>query len=328
MLPIPLKNSTGVNLMNPLRIYVSNEYSKVRRWYKQPAAARLPACPHACHAWDRDPSSQPTETCLRPPWLACCMQEEAAAVEGDLKALERLRTMALQARAATEASVSTLLQYYAQVERLQGVFPIHPDGVRVAFTWHDAFRCVRAYRQTDATTAIFKAGPAFVTLRHSNARRPCKRGAHKHKHSPTKKASEIDLVFEKSAVLFNVGAVRSCMAASADRTSPDGMKLACQQFHLAAGVFKHLREKVVPQLKCALQSEMTPEGLQMAENIMLAQAQACFYEKAVADRAKSATMKASVIARLASQVGGKGERGGQEAEGCLRGCSSGTDTHT
>lgn len=31
MLPIPLKNSTGVNLLNPLRIYVSNEYSKVRR---------------------------------------------------------------------------------------------------------------------------------------------------------------------------------------------------------------------------------------------------------------------------------------------------------
>lgn len=181
-------------------------------------------------------------------------------MENDLKALERLRTMALQARAATEASVATLLQYYAQVERLQGVFPIHPDGVRVAFTWHDAFR-------------------------------------------PTKKASEIDLVFEKSAVLFNVGAVRSCMAASADRTAPEGMKLACQQFQLAAGVFKHLREKVTPQLKCALQSEMTPEGLQMVEHIMLAQAQACFYEKAVADRAKSASMKASVIARLASQVG-------------------------
>lgn len=36
-------------------------------------------------------------------------------MEGDLKSLERLRTMALQARAATEASVSTLLQYYAQV---------------------------------------------------------------------------------------------------------------------------------------------------------------------------------------------------------------------
>ena len=180
-------------------------------------------------------------------------------MENDLKALERLRAMALQARAATEASVATLLQYYAQVERLQGVFPIHPDGVRVAFIWHDAFR-------------------------------------------PTKKASEIDLVFEKSAVLFNVGAVRSCMAASADRTAPEGMKLACQQFQLAAGVFKHLREKVTPQLKCALQSEMTPEGLQMVENIMLAQAQACFYEKAVVDRAKSASMKASVIARLASQV--------------------------
>ena len=53
-----------------------------------------------------------------------------------------MRTMALQARAATEASIATLQAYYAQVEKLQGIFPIHPDGVRVAFTWHDAFRCV------------------------------------------------------------------------------------------------------------------------------------------------------------------------------------------
>lgn len=29
MLPIPLKSSTGVNLVNPLRVYVSNEYSEV-----------------------------------------------------------------------------------------------------------------------------------------------------------------------------------------------------------------------------------------------------------------------------------------------------------
>ncbi len=155
MLPIPLKNSTGVNLLNPLRVYVSNEYSKVILFvrtmyaYKHapPSPFLLPSpipidpihpsihpsfLPSFPHSHRPNPSIHPS---IPPP-----IQEEAAAVEGDLKSLERLRTMALQARAATEASVATLLQYYAQAERIQGVFPIHPDGVRVAFTWHDAFR--------------------------------------------------------------------------------------------------------------------------------------------------------------------------------------------
>jgi hypothetical protein len=97
----------------------------------------------------------------------------------------------------------------------------------------------------------------------------------------------------------------------------------------AASVLKYLREVVVPQLPHTLQvpSDLTPEGLNMFENIMCAQvrphdragtdwkaffepahriapiaglamqAQACFYEKAVTDGVKS-----SVIASLAAQV--------------------------
>lgn len=40
MLPIPLKSSTGVNF-NPLRVYVSNEYSKVRRRGKKEAMPKF-----------------------------------------------------------------------------------------------------------------------------------------------------------------------------------------------------------------------------------------------------------------------------------------------
>ena len=156
------------------------------------------------------------------------LQEQAEAAEGDFKALERMRTMAMQARAATDASVATLQAYYAQVDRLHGIFPINPDHIRVAFTWHDAFR-------------------------------------------PTKKFTEMDLNFERAGVLFNMGAVKSNIAASADRTSAEGGKLACREFQLAAGLFKHLRERVVSQLNCSLPSELTQDGLLMVENIMLAQ---------------------------------------------------------
>lgn len=134
----------------------------------------------------------------------------------------------MQARAATDTSVATLQAYYAQVNRLHGIFPINTDHIRIAFTWHDAFR-------------------------------------------PTKKSTEMDLNFERAGVLFNIGAVKSNIAASADRTSAEGMKLACREFQLAAGLFKHLRCHVVSQLNCSLPSELTEEGLLMVENIMLAQ---------------------------------------------------------
>jgi programmed cell death 6-interacting protein len=162
------------------------------------------------------------------PLIHTIYKEQAEASEGDFKALERMRTMAMQARAATDVSVATLQAYYAQVDRLHGIFPINPDHIRVAFTWHDAFR-------------------------------------------PTKKSTEMDLNFERAGVLFNMGAVKSNIAASADRTSAEGVKLACREFQLAAGLFKHLRERVVSQLNCSLPSELTQEGLLMVENIMLAQ---------------------------------------------------------
>lgn len=190
---------------------------------------RFASVAHGCCGKEHAPSRHHSPICeltsLVPQPL---LQEQAEAAEGDFKALERMRTMALQARAATDASVATLQAYYAQVDRLHGIFPINPDHIRVAFTWHDAFR-------------------------------------------PTKKSTEMDLNFERAGVLFNMGAVKSNIAASADRTSAEGVKLASREFQLAAGLFKYLREHVVSQLNCSLPSELTQEGLLMVENIMLAQ---------------------------------------------------------
>ena len=49
---------------------------------------------------------------------------------------------------------------------------------------------------------------------------------------PTKKYSEIDLNFERAGVLFNIGAVKSHIAASADRAQAEGVKLACREFQV------------------------------------------------------------------------------------------------
>lgn len=58
--------------------------------------------------------------------------------------LERLRAVqSLQARAATEASIQTLMNYYQTLHHIETqIFPVGPEAVRVLFTWHDAFRWV------------------------------------------------------------------------------------------------------------------------------------------------------------------------------------------
>lgn len=67
-------------------------------------------------------------------------QEEADAADSDLKTLERMRVQSLQARAATEASIQTLQNYYLTLQHVESLFPVGPDAVRVLFTWQDAFR--------------------------------------------------------------------------------------------------------------------------------------------------------------------------------------------
>ncbi len=47
---------------------------------------------------------------------------------------------------------------------------------------------------------------------------------------------------------------------------------------------------------------LTNESLNFVKQLLLAQAQLCFYEKAVRDKKTSGTMKSSVIAKLASQT--------------------------
>ena len=45
-------------------------------------------------------------------------------------------------------------------------------------------------------------------------------------------------------VLYNLGAMVSASAAATERTSDEGLKLACKQFQEAAGIFAHIHEKV------------------------------------------------------------------------------------
>ncbi|PKU59754.1 hypothetical protein MA16_Dca021751 [Dendrobium catenatum] len=102
---------------------------------------------------------------------------------------------------------------------------------------------------------------------------------------PSKKASLQSIHLEKSAILFNIGAAYSQIALSADRTSPAGLKQACNGFQSAAGAFSMLREAVAPKLAAlgGATIDLSVECAGMLERLMLAQAQECFFEKVIAD---------------------------------------------
>lgn len=89
----------------------------------------------------------------------------------------------------------------------------------------------------------------------------------------------------------------SQLALSSNRATTDGLKSAANNFCSAAGLFDHLSEKVVPDLKGSPPEDMDAATLDALKALMLAQAQECFWQKAVKDGIKD-----SIIAKLAAKV--------------------------
>lgn len=87
------------------------------------------------------------------------------------------------------------------------------------------------------------------------------------------------------------------LATSSNRSTSDGLKAACNYFCLAAGVISHLKTNVIPELRSAPPEDMDTMTLESLEHLLLAQAQECFWQKAVKDGLKDAS-----IAKLAAKV--------------------------
>jgi programmed cell death 6-interacting protein len=97
--------------------------------------------------------------------------------------------------------------------------------------------------------------------------------------------------------MFNLAAMYSQLAMSSNRSTPDGLKVAANNFCMAAGVLAHLRNTVLPELRTEPPEDMDVMTLESLEKLVLAQGQECFWQKAVKDGLKDAT-----IAKLAARV--------------------------
>eukprot|EP00602_Paraphysomonas_sp_CaronLab_P000755 CAMPEP_0185027374 /NCGR_PEP_ID=MMETSP1103-20130426/12346_1 /TAXON_ID=36769 /ORGANISM="Paraphysomonas bandaiensis, Strain Caron Lab Isolate" /LENGTH=1041 /DNA_ID=CAMNT_0027561333 /DNA_START=105 /DNA_END=3227 /DNA_ORIENTATION=+ len=110
------------------------------------------------------------------------------------------------------------------------------------------------------------------------------------------------LYFDWACVLWNIASLESNMGSILDRGSDEGVRAASLHYQQAAGVIEFMRTEVTPKIIGSKSPEFVENFLQMAVSLLLAQAQVCFYEKAVRER-KTGTMKPAIIAKLASQVG-------------------------
>lgn len=83
----------------------------------------------------------------------------------------------------------------------------------------------------------------------------------------------------------------------ANRSSTEGLKIACNYFCLAAGVLAHIKTEILPEMRSVPPEDMDDSTLECLEYLMLAQAQECFWQKAVVDG-----LRDSIIAKLAAKV--------------------------
>lgn len=106
-----------------------------------------------------------------------------------------------------------------------------------------------------------------------------------------------NLQYERACVLFDLAAMYSLLAVNENRSAAEGLKKACAYFQNAAGCFQHLIDVALPEMRVAPPPDMTVDVITTLKNLMLAQAQECFWQKAAMDQ-----LKDGIVAKLAAKV--------------------------
>ncbi|RDW91533.1 hypothetical protein BP5796_02698 [Coleophoma crateriformis] len=120
--------------------------------------------------------------------------------------------------------------------------------------------------------------------------------------------SQDNLKFELANVLYNLAALYSQLAMSSNRSTTEGLRSACNYFCLSAGVISHLKSEIIPELRSTPPEDMDSMTLESLQFLLLAQAQECFWQKAVMDGYKDASI-AKLAARVSDLYGSAGDWG-------------------
>ncbi|KAI0233522.1 Programmed cell death 6-interacting protein [Lamellibrachia satsuma] len=158
-----------------------------------------------------------------------------------------------------ESALEVLYRYHDQLEAIEAKFPIEENQIRINFKWQNTF-----------DKESFFTGKRTMTIASGR--------------------------FEKVCVLFNTAALQSQIAESQNLRSDDGLKLAAKLFQLSSGIFSHLKDSILSNIRQEPTPDLQPDTLNTLSALMLAQAQDCFCRKAMADK-----MKPANVARLCMQ---------------------------
>uniref|UniRef100_A0A8C5MR09 Programmed cell death 6-interacting protein n=1 Tax=Leptobrachium leishanense TaxID=445787 RepID=A0A8C5MR09_9ANUR len=159
-----------------------------------------------------------------------------------------------------ESSLETVMRYYDQLCAVEPKFPFTESQLCLTFTWKDAFD----------KGSIF-GGSVKLAL-------------------PS-------LGYEKTCVLFNIGALASQIASEQNLDNDEALKAASRFYQLASGAFSHIKDTVLSSLNREPTVDISPDTVGTLSLIMLAQAQEVFFIKATQDKLKDA-----LIAKLANQA--------------------------
>ncbi|SNX85869.1 related to RIM20 - protein involved in proteolytic activation of Rim101p [Melanopsichium pennsylvanicum] len=205
------------------------------------------------------------------------------AFSNDIRDFVRLRN-ALTSPDVHVSSIEPLLRYHAQLVFFSTKFPAN---ITLSFPWTLSFpsslpswtsSISGAMEATKSAEAGPASGIAFAT-------------------SDT--VAHPDLAFERANVLFSLAALYSALGCSESRADKESIKRATAWFQQAAGILQYILDNLVEPIRhlSPPSSDLNPRLLSCIRDLMLAQAQECFWQKAVMDNMKDAT-----IAKLAYKV--------------------------
>lgn len=181
-------------------------------------------------------------------------------------------------------SIEPILRYHAQLVFFSTKFPAN---INLSFPWSLSFPPSLPSWTTTISGAMeatksAEAGPASGIA-----------------YATSDTVAHPDLAFERANLLFSLAALYSALGCAESRSENESIKRATAWFQNAAGALQYILDNLVEPTRHLTppSADLSPRMLSCVRDLMLAQAQECFWQKAVMDRMKDAT-----IAKLAEKV--------------------------
>ncbi|KAH9925050.1 BRO1-domain-containing protein [Epithele typhae] len=109
-----------------------------------------------------------------------------------------------------------------------------------------------------------------------------------------KLTTQTSIAFEKASIIFQIAATHSAIAASQNRSDPEGLKRAFYYFRTTAGMLTYINDNFLH----APSTDLSREVIKFLVGIILAQATEVFFEKCTDEKKGNA-----LVAKIAAQAG-------------------------